>query len=395
MKPDQLQQMARQEVENLRQNRIDLAPEVLKVPTANYHNPERWQQEIDQVFKRVPLALGFSNEFASAGSYRALKVTGVPIIMVRAEDGAMHAFVNMCSHRGNYVVPEGSGSAKSFRCNYHAWNYNLRGDLINVLDEANFGDIDKSCLGLTELPCSERAGLVWVTLEPTSTVDVDTFLNGYDAMLQHLGLGETQVVGRQEVAGPNWKVAYDGYRDFYHLPILHKDTIGADLSHQPDYFAWGPHVRVVSPKNFSELAEVAEDQWTEAQMAQGVWTIFPNISIAGGAHRSGFYMISQLYPGTSPGTSTTTQNFLAFGDPADVDPNALKEYMALMQHVVANEDYFTGFNVQSALATGAKEYSYFGRNEGGGQLFHQWLDALLETQSEHLNKLFSEGLSRD
>ena len=76
-----------------------------------------------------------------------------------------------------------------------------------------------------------------------------------------------------------------------------------------------------------------------------------------------------------------------------MDPKALQDYMDLMQHVVANEDYFTGFNVQAALATGAKEYSYFGRNEGGGQLFHQWLDALLETQDDSLNALFQQGLA--
>ena len=63
----QLQEMARREVENFRHNRIDLADEVLAVPTADYVDQARWQKEIDLVFKRVPLALGFSSEFSAAG----------------------------------------------------------------------------------------------------------------------------------------------------------------------------------------------------------------------------------------------------------------------------------------------------------------------------------------
>ena len=66
--------------------------------------------------------------------------------------------------------------------------------------------------------------------------------------------------------------------------------------------------------------------------------------------------------------------------------------MGFMNTVVGDEDYFTGFNVQRALATGAKEFSYFGRNEAGGQLFHKWVDALLEASDEELPGLLEEGL---
>jgi phenylpropionate dioxygenase-like ring-hydroxylating dioxygenase large terminal subunit len=388
----ELQKMVRREIDNHAKHRIDLAEDILAVPTADYVDDARWRKEVDLVFKRVPLALGFTSEFKSPGDYKALKVAGVPVIIVRTESGEIAAHVNMCSHRGNYVVAEGTGTAKSFRCNYHAWNYGLDGELLHVFDEENFGDFDKSCHGLTALPAAERAGFVWVTLDPHSRVDIDDFLSGYGEMLEHLRFDETHVAATQELQGPNWKVAYDGYRDFYHVPILHKDTIGAGLSHQPDYYAWGPHVRVVAPDNFAAMADVAEDQWEQAQMAQGVWTIFPNISIAGGAHRDGMYMVSQMFPGERPGESTTTQYFLSFSDDANVDTQALDGFMGLMKTVVANEDYETGFQVQAALATGAKEFSYFGRNEKGGQLFHRWVDKIIATADADLPELFANGL---
>jgi hypothetical protein len=99
-------------------------------------------------------------------------------------------------------------------------------------------------------------------------------------------------------------------------------------------------------------------------------------------------MFSQMFPGSHPGESVTTQNFLAFGSPDEVDAQGIEDYMSFMLDVVRDEDYYTGLRVQKALRTGAKEYSYFGRNEGGGQLFHRWVDTLIKTEDRDLPGLF-------
>ena len=396
MSNDQLIAIARREVDNLQGDRIDLMPNVLKVPAADYIDQSRWKLEVERIFKRLPLALAFSSEFREPGQFRTMEVAGVPVLIVRDDQGHIGAFVNMCSHRGNAVALEESGEAKSFRCGYHAWNFGLNGDLLSVFDEDNFGHIDKACNGLTRLPAAERAGLVWVTLSPTSVLDIDVFLSGYGEMLEHLAFDDTHVAGRQVLQGPNWKVAYDGYRDFYHVPILHRPTFGPDLPYQPDFYSWGPHVRVTAPKNFTELANTPQEQWSIDAMTSGVWTIFPNISIAGGRRGrgsgAGTYMFSQLFPGATPWESVTVQNFLSFDSPEGVNADDLKAYMSLMIDVVAGEDYVTGFRVQKALATGAKPFSLFGRNEGGGQLFHRWVETMIETEDADLPALFEQGI---
>jgi hypothetical protein len=38
-----------------------------------------------------------------------------------------------------------------------------------------------------------------------------------------------------------------------------------------------------------------------------------------------------------------------------------------------------------------RDHVLFGKNEGGGQRFHQWVDTLLETSDEDLPKLFQTG----
>jgi len=392
MSREQLIEMARREVENFQANKIDLAPDVYRVPTSLYVDPARWQLEVDRVFKRLPLALGFSCELREPGSYRALEVMGTPVLLTRGDDGEVRAFVNMCSHRGAIVAAEGSGQARGFKCPYHAWTYDLEGKLVSVFDAKNFGEFDRSCYGLTALPAAERAGLIWVTLTPGLDVDVDDFLAGYDSVLGDLDFAGCHVVGRQYLDGPNWKVAYDGYRDLYHIPILHKDSFGPDSAYQPDFYAFGSHVRMVSPRGYGRLADLPEDQWDMNALVGGVWTIFPNISIAAFDAGGTVYMVSQMFPGKSPGESFTIQNFLHTLPPNEEQAGKVAPMMAFLHRVVGEEDYGTGLRLQKALRTGAKDHNLFGRNEGGGQLFHRWIEALVTTEDKDLPALVANGI---
>ena len=207
--------MARRNIEHVRAGTIPQEPDVFRVPATNYYDPDRWQVEVDRIFKRLPLMLAFSAELSEPGAYKALEAAGVPVLLTRANDGEVRAFVNMCSHRGSMVVEEGLGTARRFSCPYHAWTYDQKGSLVGILSREDFGDLDASCNGLTPLPVAERAGLVFVVLQPGAEVDFDAFLCGYDDLLGHFHFDEWHLVARRKIEGPNWKVAYDGYLDFY------------------------------------------------------------------------------------------------------------------------------------------------------------------------------------
>jgi carnitine monooxygenase subunit len=311
MTREQLVEMAHRGIEHWKNGTVPLEPDVYRVPTTTYYDPTRYQLEITRIFKRIPLVLGFSAELREAGSYRAIEVVDTPVLMTRGEDGAIHAFVNECSHRGSMVVEEGTGKARRFTCPYHAWVYNTHGELVGLRDADAFGDIDRSCMGLTRLPVTERSGLIWVVLDPGSTFDFDTHLCGYDEVLADLALDQCHLVARQRIDGPNWKIAYDGYLDYYHLPVLHRETFGPQMSTQAIYDTWGPHQRVTAPdRHYAALAEMPEDEWQITDLNRGVWTIFPHVSIAAFDAGGKIFMVSQLFPGPTVEASFTIQNFL-------------------------------------------------------------------------------------
>ena len=387
----QLIEIARQDLEHGRKGTQSQAAEILRIPANNYTDQARWQLEMDRIFRRVPLMAATSAELRKPGAYKAMDAAGVQILITRTQSGQVKAFVNMCSHRGAKLMGEGCGHANKFTCPYHAWTFSPEGDLVAIYSNDQFGDLNKAENGLTELPCLERAGLIWVTVDPNSELPIEDFLSGYDALLSQFGFDDWYYHSTQRVEGPNWKVAYDGYLDYYHLPILHRATFGTDIGNKANYYSWGPHTHMGRPDaTLAEFEDLPEEAWPVDRLLTGVWTIFPHISIAsfGGGGRS--VMISQLFPGDAPDKSYTNQIFLMEKEPVtDMAKREAKDQFKFLEYVVAEEDYATGIALQKNLQSGTKSHVLFGKNELGGQQFHAWVDRIVEASDEELPKLFS------
>lgn len=386
----ELLEMARLDLEHGRNGTLARADGIYRVPASSYVDPERFRAEVEKIFLRLPLMLATTAELREPGAYKAMEAAGVQVLLTRTRAGDVKAFVNMCSHRGARLVPEGRGTAHRFTCPYHAWTYSPEGELVSVYLERDFGTLDKACNGLTQLPSLERSGLVWVTLNPQSQLSIERFLCGYDSLLTEFGFETWHHHASQVVQGPNWKVAYDGYLDYYHLPILHRNSFGPDMYNQANYYAWGPHQRVGRPNpSLAKFETRPEGEWPADRLLDGVWTIFPHVSIASfnGGGRS--VMISQLFPGTEPGSSYTIQNYLMEHSPeTDEALAAANEQFAFLKRVVQDEDYATGLALQKNLSAGAKDHVLFGRNEAGGQNFHRWVQKLLDADDDDLAGLF-------
>jgi len=394
MSREKLVAMAERTIAHNKAGTVHLTESVTTIPASNYFDPERWQREVDMIFKRVPLLLAMTAEIKEVNTYKAIDVVGMPVLISRGADGIARAFVNMCSHRGAQLVDPGVGTARRFACPYHNWTYNQEGDLVGIFKQDDFGQLDTSCLGLTQLPIAERAGLIWVTLSPDSKLDFDAFFAGYDEMLEFCDFASMNHFGTRILAGPNWKISFDGYVDFYHLPILHKNTFGPDMSPDALFHRVGPHQRVTGPRgNWAKLEGRPTSEWPESVLTGGVWSVFPHGSIAGfeiEGHK--IYQVARVFPGATADESVTYLDFISTAPKTDEFIEAANKQISFLENVVRDEDYATGLKIQRTVKTGAKKVLHFGRNEGGAQYVHGWLDALLVTADEDLNELFRNGI---
>ena len=394
MSREKLVAMAERTIAHNKAGTVHLTESVTTIPASNYFDTERWQREVDMIFKRVPLLLAMTAEIKEFNTYKAIDVVGMPVLISRGADGIARAFVNMCSHRGAQLVDPGIGTARRFACPYHNWTYNQEGDLVGVFKQDDFGQLDTSCLGITQLPIAERAGLIWVTLSPDSKLDFDAFFAGYDEMLEFCDFASMNHFGTRILAGPNWKISFDGYVDFYHLPILHKNTFGPDMSPDALFHRVGPHQRVTGPRgNWAKLEGRPTSEWPDSVLTGGVWSVFPHGSIAGfeiEGHK--IYQVARVFPGATADESVTYLDFISTAPKTDEFIAAANKQIAFLENVVRDEDYATGLKIQRTVKTGAKKVLHFGRNEGGAQYVHGWLDALLVTADEDLNELFRNGI---
>ena len=362
-------------VEHYRNQSTDRAEEQWREPVRNYRDPVLWQREIDAVHKKVPLPLALSCELPEPDTYKAIDVAGTPVLITRDRKGDVHAMLNVCRHRGSELVPEGTGRTKRLTCPYHAWSYDLAGCLTGVYGEETFGGVDRSAMVLVALPAVERAGIVFVSLDPKATIDLDTWLGPeLINLLEAMALDSTYHYSTRWLDGPNWKVVIDGYLEGYHFASLHRTTVyRTNFSNMAAFDPWGPHQRnAFALRPIAHAAEMPEDTWDPALCVGAIYWLFPGLAVAGGWRSQ--VVISLVLPGTTWDTSRTQQILALRHEPHDEDERKAAEHTRDWFHdVVMDEDYLTGYGVQRGLAALGDEDFVFGRNEPGVQHFHKVL----------------------
>ena len=169
-------------------------------------------------------------EIAESGDFRTTFVGDTPVIVSRDTDHEVHVWENRCSHRGALICLKDQGRAKDFTCVYHAWTYDLRGNLTGVA----FKDGIKGQGGMAaDFHLADHAprrlrvalvhGLVFASFAE-EVPPVEEYL-GEEIMarIARVFAGRTPVVlGRFTQALPNnWKLYMENVKDSYHASILH------------------------------------------------------------------------------------------------------------------------------------------------------------------------------
>jgi len=379
---------------------IDAGVQV-RMPTTNYVCPEVAEQERNQLFRNHPQLIGLSGDLPEPGSYLTMDDFGVPILATRDKDGRFHAFLNACRHRSVKVATEARGSKGVFTCPFHMWSYRNTGDLINVPDETHFGEIDKECHGLLELPAVERDGLLWIHPKVDGELDVDDMLGAeLVAELASFGAATHRYVGDYTIEKRlNWKFANDTFGETYHFAKLHKDTLGQlYIGNNLHLHEFGRHHRFVTASHgIHQLRDKPPTDWNIEDATFVMYHLFPNIQLIVSTQSA---TLIRIYPDPeSPSHSTTRISFYfsdalvaaveasaADGDVVadvydrDARRGAVRGVEAIMEvfySTVELEDYAMGESQQRAAETGMIDHVVFGRNEPALHHFHRsFRDAL-------------------
>jgi phenylpropionate dioxygenase-like ring-hydroxylating dioxygenase large terminal subunit len=202
-----------------------------RVPYWVYQDPDVYRLEQRRIFEGpVWNYLCLEVEIAKPGDFRTTAIGEMPVIVVRDDDGAIHAFENRCAHRGALICLDTCGTgAKSFTCVYHAWSYDRRGNLTGVAfrhgvnGKGGMPSTFKTAEhGPRKLRIGPTCGLVFGTLDDT-TPPIEDYLGAeIHGRIRRVFNRPPVVLGRFTQALPNnWKLYIENVKDSYHASLLH------------------------------------------------------------------------------------------------------------------------------------------------------------------------------
>ncbi len=379
---DDATQLAKRALEHFQNKTTDRAAGQMRLEVDAYTNPERYEREVQRIFRELPIAVALSLELPEPGTYKAQMLMGRPLLVTRDEDGVAHAFLNVCRHRGAIVCPTGSGRRTRFSCPYHAWTYDSRGKLVGVYGASSFGEVDREARSLTRLHCAERCGVIFACLTPGIAFDIDAWLGDFAAKLDSLCLNDWVIYDERHLDGPGWKATLDGYLEVYHHDSVHRSTVGRHtIGNLLVHDIYGPHQRLTfGRRNLPELQSLPASDWQSDNYIRIIHSVFPNLSISGIV--GGHCLVSQVFPGPTHETTTTRQTVLcSTGEQNQQWRENARNFSEMTLQAVRDEDYAVVATIQAALRAGANEEFLIGRNEPGVQHYHRTVARMMQGES--------------
>jgi phenylpropionate dioxygenase-like ring-hydroxylating dioxygenase large terminal subunit len=194
-------------------------------PKAIYTLPDITAHEMDRIFASEWLCAGRADELPNPGDYMAFECGAQPLIIIRGADGALSARSNICRHRMMRLV-EGRGNTRKFTCPYHAWTYNLEGQLVGAAYMDRTTCFNKSDIQLPAVRCEEYLGWIYVCLDPDVEPVAHMLADLTEKILPYNMQDYVTIFTEDHVWDTNWKCLTENFMEGYHLPVAHRDTVG-------------------------------------------------------------------------------------------------------------------------------------------------------------------------
>ncbi|HVW71486.1 MAG TPA: aromatic ring-hydroxylating dioxygenase subunit alpha [Steroidobacteraceae bacterium] len=196
-----------------------------------YMDASVFARDMDCIFRRHWHCAGHISLLEKPGDFFTIDYEQEEIILTRDAGGAVHAFLNVCRHRGARICSEKSGNTSLFVCPYHAWTYRLDGSLKGA--RQMHPGFDPKSHGLKKLHVRIAEGLIFISFaqRPLNFAIVAEALR---TTCGRYGWANAKIAHRQTYSlTANWKLAVENYVECYHCAPAHPEYAKTHALEQP------------------------------------------------------------------------------------------------------------------------------------------------------------------
>ncbi|GGX99928.1 protein GbcA [Litchfieldella qijiaojingensis] len=196
------------------------------LPQPFYNDARLFALDMQEIFEKEWLFAGMTCEIPTKGSFMTLEVGENPVIIVRGNNGAVHAFHNVCRHRGSRLCLKDKGKVAKLVCPYHQWTYELDGRLLFA--GSDMGEtFDLGAYGLKPVHVKTAGGYIFISLAEQPPA-IDDFLVTLEHYLSPYDMDNVKVaVESSIVEQANWKLVLENNRECYHCNGAHPELLNS------------------------------------------------------------------------------------------------------------------------------------------------------------------------
>ncbi len=304
------------------------------MPPEFYTSQEFFDVEQKRLFRGEWVCLGRIHQIPNVGDYFATDLMNEPLIVVRTKLNEIKVLSNVCRHRGTVLV-EGTGNTKSFICPYHAWSYNLDGELRRAPLIENRTDFDRKNCQLPVFSSEIWGGFIYVNLDGTAP-SLSPQLEGLTNLIQHYHMDDmVELHAEESIWETNWKCLTENFMEGYHLSTVHRKTLHPITptrlcTHFPageGYFGYFS----TFPDNLPQRGKYHPDLNSEERQRSIMFAI-PPLHVAGvSGHKT-----SYLYLQPESVSTVRVRRGMAFSDP-NISDNDHKTAVDLFEQTMTED----------------------------------------------------------
>ena len=200
------------------------SPKHKTLPSWTYNNEVFFELEKRDLFLNNWQLICHGSNIPLPGDYFTFDLFNERLVAVRDASLEIRVFHNVCSHRATKLFDRVSGNCgKRIVCPYHAWSYELSGNLKHVPGLENFENLDLKDHGLRIVEQEVFKGFVFAKVLPSDVPSVRQQFEPYLAEIEPYRFEDLEPLGRvtlrpREV---NWKQIADNYVDAMHISVAH------------------------------------------------------------------------------------------------------------------------------------------------------------------------------